>query len=126
MPYWCTKFERNRLGEGYFLAQSCCFKLIRRRRKYEENWTTFRNVYLVNYVLSRFSSNLVCKVVYMKGIKYVNLIEIGPVVIEIQGVENGDLVVPVNNTLVCRTSFLAVDTRLCVLIKYSLNFYKKQ
>ena len=46
----------------------------------------------------------------MKGIKYVNLIEIGPVVIEIQGVENGDLVVPVNNTLVCRTSFLAIDT----------------
>ena len=29
-----------------------------------------------------------------------NLIEIGLVVIEIQGVENGELVVPVNNTLV--------------------------
>ena len=43
----------------------------------------------------------------MEGIrKCVNLIEISPAVIEIQGVENGDLVVPVNNTLVCCTSFL--------------------
>ena len=31
---------------------------------------------------------------------YVNLIEIGPVVIEIREVENDDLVVLVNNTLV--------------------------
>ena len=52
----------------------------------------------------------------MEGIKYVNLIEISPVVIEIQDVENGDLAVPVNNTLVCFTSFLAADTRPCVLI----------
>ena len=51
----------------------------------------------------------------MKGIKYMNLIEIGPVVIEIQEVENGELVVPVNNTLVRHTTFLAADTRLCVL-----------
>ena len=36
----------------------------------------------------------------MEGIKYVNLIEIGPVVIEIRGAENGELAVPVNNTLV--------------------------
>ena len=46
----------------------------------------------------------------MEGIKFVNLIEIGPVVIEIRVVENGDLVVPVNNTLVCCMSFLAADT----------------
>ena len=32
----------------------------------------------------------------MKGVKYVNLIEISPVVVEISGVENGDLAVPVN------------------------------
>ena len=32
----------------------------------------------------------------MKGIKYVNVTEIGPVVIEIRGVENDELVVPVN------------------------------
>ena len=43
---------------------------------------------------------------YIVGIKYVNLIEIGPVVIEIRGVENSDLVVSV----VCCTSFLAADT----------------
>ena len=52
----------------------------------------------------------------MEGIKYVNLIEIGPVVIEIQGVENGELAVPVNNTLASHTAFLAADTRPCVLI----------
>ena len=43
----------------------------------------------------------------MEGIKYVNLIGIGPVVIEIRGVENGELAVPVNNTLVRHTAFLA-------------------
>ena len=51
----------------------------------------------------------------MEGIKYVNLIEIGPVVIEIRGAENGELAVPVNNTLVSHTAFLAADTRPCVL-----------
>ena len=45
-----------------------------------------------------------------------NFIEIRPVVIEIQGVESGELAVPVNNTLVCHTAFLAADTRPCVLI----------
>ena len=54
----------------------------------------------------------------MEGIKYVNLIEIGPVVIEIRGAENGELAVPVNNTLVSHTAFLAADTRPCVLITF--------
>ena len=53
----------------------------------------------------------------MEGIKYVNLIKIGVVVIEIRGAENGDLAVPVNNTLVRHTAFLATDTRPCVLIQ---------
>ena len=52
----------------------------------------------------------------MEGIKHVNLIEIGPVDIEIRGAENGELAVPVNNTLVHHTTFLATDTRPCVLI----------
>ena len=52
---------------------------------------------------------------YIKDIKYVSLIEIGSVVLEIWGVENSDLAVPVNNTLGCHTSFLTADTRLCVL-----------
>ena len=45
-----------------------------------------------------------------------NFIEISPVVIEIQGVENGKLAVPVNNALVSHMAFLATDTRPCVLI----------
>ena len=42
--------------------------------------------------------------------------ELGPVVIEIWGVENGKLVVPVNSTLVRYMAFLAADTQSCVLI----------
>ena len=62
----------------------------------------------------------------MEGIKYVNLIEIGPVVIEIRGAENGELVVPVNNTLMRHTAFLAADTRPCVLISQTTGpFYFK-
>ena len=38
------------------------------------------------------------------------LIEIGLAVIEIQAVDNGKLLVPVNNTLVHHTAFLASDT----------------
>ena len=45
-----------------------------------------------------------------------NLIEIGPVVIEIRGAESGELAVPVNNILVRHTAFLAADTQPCVLI----------
>ena len=45
-----------------------------------------------------------------------NLIEIGLVVIEIQGVENSELIAPVNNTLVHCTAFLTPDTQPCVLI----------
>ena len=39
-----------------------------------------------------------------------NLIEISPVVIEIQGVENSQLGVPVNNTLVSHKALMAADT----------------
>ena len=53
----------------------------------------------------------------MEGIKYMKLIEISPVVIEIRGAENGKLAVPVNDTLVRHTAFLAADTQLCVLIQ---------
>ena len=52
----------------------------------------------------------------MEGIKYMNLIEIGPVVTEMQGVEKGKLPVPINNTVVHHTAFLAADTRPCVLM----------
>ena len=47
----------------------------------------------------------------MEGTKYyVNLIEIGPVVIKIQQVENDELVVPANNTRVHHKAFLAANT----------------
>ena len=46
----------------------------------------------------------------MEDITYVNLMGISPVFIEIQGVENSKLAVPVNNTLVHHTTFLAADT----------------
>ena len=46
----------------------------------------------------------------MEGIKYMNMIEISPVSIEIQGVEIGKLAVAVNNTLMCHMAFLAADT----------------
>ena len=32
-------------GEGYFLAQIYCFKLVRRGRKCKENRAIFRNTY---------------------------------------------------------------------------------
>ena len=53
-----------------------------KEEKCEENQAIFRNVSC--RVLSQFYSNLVCKVVYiLEGIKHVNLIEIGLVVMEI-------------------------------------------
>ena len=54
-----------------------------------------------------------------------NLIEISPVVREIQGIENGNLVVPVNNTLVCCMSFLAADTQLYVLILKIFDIFRQ-
>ena len=57
--------------------------------------------------------------------KYINLVEICLVVLEIWKAEFGNFTVPVNNTLVWRTPsfvFLAADTLWCVLIK---NHYYK-
>ena len=64
-------------------------------------------------LLSRLLSCLVCRVGYMEVLKYVNLIEIGPAVIQIRGVEDGELAVPVNSTLVCHTAFWPL-THNCV------------
>ena len=86
------------------------------RKKCKENWAIFRNTYISRKLLIWVSSYLVSKVVYIEDIKYINFIEIGVVVIEIWGVENGDLAVPIKNTLVCHSSFLAAATRPCGLI----------
>ena len=64
---------------------------------YEENWAIFSNKYLANH--NQFSSNLVCKIMYIKDIQNINLVQIGPAVTEIQVVEIGKLAVPVNNNL---------------------------
>ena len=85
------------------------------RRKMLRKWDNFQE-HISHELLGQVPSDLVRRVAYMESIKYVNLIEINPVVIEIRGVENGKLVVPVNNTLVCHMAFLAADTRLCVLM----------
>ena len=58
---------------------------------------------------------MVGRVAYMEDKTYVNLIEIGQVVIETR-IEKGELVIPVNNAVVRITTFLATDTQLCVLI----------
>ena len=62
-------------------------------------------VHALLHYISRTTGPISCKFgsyvgsrSYMEGIKYVNLIEIGSVVIEIRGAENGELAVPVNNT----------------------------
>ena len=51
-----------------------------------KKWGTFQE-HISRELLGRFLSNLVCRVGYMESIKYVNLIEISLVVIEIRGVK---------------------------------------
>ena len=72
------------------------------------------NTYLVNYWADYFQIWYVGS--RMEGIKCVNFIEINPVVIETWVVENGELAVPVNNTLVFHKAFLAADTQPCGLM----------
>ena len=70
-------------------------------------------------MLKQFPSIFICEVAYSYvRQKYTNLVEIGLVVLEIRKAEFGNFMVPVNNALVCHTSFvfLAADTLLCVLI----------
>ena len=94
------------LQEGCFCWVKATFVKQCKEEKGEENGAVFRNTYLVNYL----ADFLQMWFMYMEGIKYVNLIEIGPVVTEIQVAENGELAVPVNNTLMHHTAFLAADT----------------
>ena len=51
----------------------------------------------------------------MEGIKYMNLIEIGPAFIEIRGAENGELAVAVNTHLcVTRLSWPLTHDRVLI------------
>ena len=76
----------------------------------------FINTYLKNYLADCLEIWYIKSCMYVEDIKHINLIEISPVFIEIQGVENGNLVVPLHNTFMCHMSFLATDTQVCVLI----------
>ena len=105
------------LAQSYF-----CKTMQTRRRKMWRKWGNFRNT--ISWITG---PDLVCRVAYMEGIRYMNLVEIGPVVIEIWGVENGKLAVPVNNTLMCHMAFLAADTRpMCLDEQSDLDMTKSQ
>ena len=102
-------------------AQSYFCKMVRRRMW--RKWANFQR-HISRELLGQFPSNFACRIACMEDIKYVNMIEIGPVVIEIWGVESSELAFPINNTLVCHTAFLAADTRVCILIHCMLIVYK--
>ena len=56
--------------------------LVRRRRKIQRKFAKFQGL-VFQERLGLFLSNLVCKVLYMKALKYVELVEIGAVVFEL-------------------------------------------
>ena len=62
--------------------------------------------------ISRTTGPIFFQIWYVGSHKYEGhkISEFDRVVIEIRGVENGELAVPVNNTLVHHTAFLAADT----------------
>ena len=56
--------------------------LVRRRRKIRRKSDKFQGL-VSQELLGLFLSNLVCKVLYMKTLKYVDLVEIGAIVFEL-------------------------------------------
>ena len=77
-------------------------------------------------MLKQFPSILICEVVHMQGRKYINLVEMYLVVLEIQKAEFGNFALPVNNTLVCHTSifvFLAADTLVLLSVLIYIHAY---
>ena len=78
MPYWCTKFGVNQSMRRLFILGSLFLKSAR-RRKCEENQTIFRNIIYLKTTKPISFKFGVCKVVYLEGTKYANLIEIGSV-----------------------------------------------
>ena len=103
-------------GKGVFGWLSVTFKKrFKEEEKGEENGGTFQE-HISCKLPGRFLSNLDYRVACIEGIKYVNWLEIGQVVVEIREIENGNLAVPVNITLVRHMAFLAADVRPCVLM----------
>ena len=60
----------------------CLMRRRRRRRKIRRKSDEFRGL-VSQELLGLFISNLVCKVLYMKTLKYVDLVEIGAIVFEL-------------------------------------------
>ena len=89
MLYRSAKFERHLIDKrGIFGWLKVTFvKRCKEEEKREGNGAIFRNTYIMNY-WANFLQICMLGHVY-EGHKYVNLIEIGAAVIEIQGVENG-------------------------------------
>ena len=80
-----------------------------------KTWESYLNIFVI---LCKGKEEK-CEENQAYGRKYINLVEIGLGILEIQKVEFGNFAIPVNNTLVCCASFfvfLAADTLLCVLI----------
>ena len=80
-------------------------------------WGNFQE-YISCKLLGHFLLNLIEELhMYMESVKYMNLVNIDIVVIEIQGVKNGELEVLVNSIRTYSShGFLGADTRLCVLM----------
>ena len=86
-----------------------------KEEKCEENWAIFKTNILRTTAISFNFDMLSCVYVRQK------IYEFGRNQLSSFGDTKGYFMVPVNNTLVCRTSSfvsLAADTPLCVLIKY--------
>ena len=95
------------VGSKLFLYNGEKQKNVRKMGQFQENVSC--------KLQGGFPSNMLGRVAYMEDKTYMNLIEIGQVVIETR-IEKGELVIPVNNAVVHVTAFLATDTQLCVLI----------
>ena len=104
-------------GEGcFFFVQSYCFKLVQRRKNMfsevhisKTTWPIFLKFGMPSRVYGGYK---ICKFNRNRSSSYRDM-----------RCWNGDLTVPVNNTLVCNMSFLAADTQLCVLIPLWKSFH---
>ena len=112
MPYVCVKCEKNNLWEGcLWLAQIVTFVKQCKKKNNVKPMGQFSGTHIL------WTTRLIFFIVGMygriyEGHKICEFDRDRP--IEIQGVESGELVVPVSNTLVCHMAFLTTDTWLCV------------
>ena len=70
------------VNKNIVYARLCCLVRRRRRRKIRIKSDKFQGL-VSQELLGQFLSNLVCKVLYMVTLKYVELVEIGAIVFEL-------------------------------------------